>query len=167
MELSGIHLYYRKLLAVNISHKNSPTLFVNICIIKYRWKSHYPQRHSQLSRWQFFSNMSSDMIFPTMRFVRPAKAQTSLCICADWSEPLLVAWIFFEYKTSARIFFGVSKLKEAANARLSLHLSKCHIVGNHMSRLIYFFEENVRLQLEKEDFDWKRNIKIWFGNHNL
>ena len=27
--------------------------------------------------------------------------------------------------------------KEAAQARLSLHLSKCHIVGNHMSRLNY------------------------------
>ena len=27
--------------------------------------------------------------------------------------------------------------KEAAQARLSLHLLKCHIVGNHMSRLIY------------------------------
>ena len=26
-------------------------------------------------------------------------------------------------------------LKEAAQARLSLHLSKCHIIGNHMSRL--------------------------------
>ena len=25
---------------------------------------------------------------------------------------------------------------EAAQASLSLHLSKCHIVGNHMSRLI-------------------------------
>ena len=28
-------------------------------------------------------------------------------------------------------------LKEAAQAHLSLHLSKCHIVGNHMSRLNY------------------------------
>ena len=28
-------------------------------------------------------------------------------------------------------------LKEAAQACPSLHLSKCHIVGNHMSRLIY------------------------------
>ena len=27
-------------------------------------------------------------------------------------------------------------LKEAAKDGLSLHLSKCHIVGNHMSRLI-------------------------------
>ena len=26
-------------------------------------------------------------------------------------------------------------LKEAAHALLSLHLSKCHIVGNHVSRL--------------------------------
>ena len=26
-------------------------------------------------------------------------------------------------------------LKEVAQARLSLHLLKCHIVGNHMSRL--------------------------------
>ena len=26
-------------------------------------------------------------------------------------------------------------LKMATQARLSLHLSKCHIVGNHMSRL--------------------------------
>ena len=26
-------------------------------------------------------------------------------------------------------------LKEAAEARLSLHLSKCHFVGNHMPQL--------------------------------
>ena len=28
---------------------------------------------------------------------------------------------------------------EAAQARLSLNLSKCHIVGNHMSQLIWLF----------------------------
>ena len=28
-------------------------------------------------------------------------------------------------------------LKEAAEAHLSLHLSECHIVGNHMSLLNY------------------------------
>ena len=27
---------------------------------------------------------------------------------------------------------------DCVQARLSLHLSKCHIVGNHMSRLNYF-----------------------------
>ena len=33
--------------------------------------------------------------------------------------------------------YEVLSLKEAAHARLSLHLSKRHIVGNHMSRLNY------------------------------
>ena len=33
-------------------------------------------------------------------------------------------------------------LKEAAEARLSLHLSKCHIVGNHMSQLIFLEVSN-------------------------
>ena len=51
--------------------------------------------------------MSRDMRFPTMWYVRPAKAQTSLRICAIWSESLLVAWVFYEYWTS----FGVAKLK--------------------------------------------------------
>ena len=40
--------------------------------------------------------LSCDMRFPTMWCVRPAKAQTSLRIRAVWSEPLLVAWIFYE-----------------------------------------------------------------------
>ena len=31
--------------------------------------------------------------------------------------------------------FEFLSLEEAAHARLSLHLSKCHIVGNHISRL--------------------------------
>ena len=31
----------------------------------------------------------------------------------------------------------ILSLKKAAHARLSLHLSKCHIVGKHMSRLIF------------------------------
>ena len=30
------------------------------------------------------------------------------------------------------------RLKEATQARQSLHLSKCNIVGNHMSQLIYY-----------------------------
>ena len=42
--------------------------------------------------------MSRDMRFPTMWYVRPSNAQTSLRMRADWSEPLLVAWIFYEVK---------------------------------------------------------------------
>ena len=36
------------------------------------------------------------MRFPTMWYVRPDKAQISLRIRAVWSEPLLVAWIFYD-----------------------------------------------------------------------
>ena len=34
-------------------------------------------------------------------------------------------------------------LKEVAEARVSLHLSKCHIVGNLMPRLIYFISFSI------------------------
>ena len=39
----------------------------------------------------FINQVSSDTRFPTMWYERPAKAQTSLRIRADCSEPLLVA----------------------------------------------------------------------------
>ena len=41
--------------------------------------------------------LSRDMKFPTMWYVRPAKAQASLRLCAVWSEPLLVASILYTY----------------------------------------------------------------------
>ena len=40
--------------------------------------------------------MSRGMRFPTMWYVRPAKAQTSLRIGTVWSEPLLVPWLFYD-----------------------------------------------------------------------
>ena len=40
--------------------------------------------------------MSRDIRFSTMWYVRPAKPRISLRIRAVWSEPLLVAWIFYE-----------------------------------------------------------------------
>ena len=46
-----------------------------------------------------------------MWYGRPAKAQTSLRICAVWSEPLLVAWILYEFQATDWTPFGVSKLK--------------------------------------------------------
>ena len=53
--------------------------------------------------------MSSDMTFPAMWFVQPAKAQTSLRIRTVWSEPLLVAWISYDCSTFDRTAFRVSK----------------------------------------------------------
>ena len=41
-------------------------------------------------------NLSQWMRFPTMWYVRPAKDQISLRIRIVWSEPLLVAWVFYD-----------------------------------------------------------------------
>ena len=43
--------------------------------------------------WKYLSQC---MRFPTMWYVRPAKAQISLGIHTVWSEPLLTPWIFYE-----------------------------------------------------------------------
>ena len=51
------------------------------------------------------------MRFPTMLYVRPAKAQISLYLQAVWSEPLQVAWIFYDCWATDRTSIGVSKLK--------------------------------------------------------
>ena len=51
------------------------------------------------------------MSFPTMWYVRPAKPQISLRIRAVWSESLLVAWVFYDCKTTDWTPFGVYKLK--------------------------------------------------------
>ena len=52
------------------------------------------------------------MRFPTMSYVPPAKAQTSLRICAVWSEPLQVAWIFYDCWATEWTTFWISKLKK-------------------------------------------------------
>ena len=41
-----------------------------------------------------------------------------------------------EHISTWEVFSSICPLKKAAQARLSLHLSKYHIVGNHMSQLI-------------------------------
>ena len=44
-------------------------------------------------------------------YVLQAKPQISLRICAVWSEPLLVAWVFYDFQATDWTSFGVSKLK--------------------------------------------------------
>ena len=56
-------------------------------------------------------NLSGNMRFTTMWYVQPAKPHISLCIHAVWSEPLLVAWVFYECWATEWTPFGVSKLK--------------------------------------------------------
>ena len=68
----------------------------------------------------------------------------------------------------------MSKLiKDAAQAGLRLHLSKCHIAGNHMSRLNYHLQEEspkkrkmmpVKAEVEEdeteEDFDSDTEVQV-------
>ena len=71
-----------------------------------------------------------DMRFPTMWYVRPAKAQTSSAY-VQTDQSLCSS---LEYSMTVKL---LTEHHMAVQAHLSLHLSKCHIVGNHMSRLTY------------------------------
>ena len=56
-------------------------------------------------------HLSCNMRPPSMWYVRPAKSQISLRICAVWSEPFLVARIFNECQATGRTPPGASNLK--------------------------------------------------------
>ena len=60
--------------------------------------------------------LSQCMRCPTMWYVRQAKPQISLRKRAVWSEPLLVAWAFYDCKATDWTPFWVSKL----NRRLQM-----------------------------------------------
>ena len=57
-----------------------------------------------------------------------AQSDQSLCLSLDYS-------MIVKLLTEQHLEF--LSYEEAAQARLSLHISKYHIVGNHMSRLNY------------------------------
>ena len=63
-----------------------------------------------------------------MWYVRPAKAQTDKSLCQS-----------LKYSLTVKLLTGhhLEFLKEARQAHLSLHKSKFHIVGNHMSRFMW------------------------------
>ena len=95
------------------------------------------ERHRGVAASPIKSHLSRDRRFPKMWYVWSAKPQISLRVRAVWSEPLLVAWIFYDCLATERTSFPISKLKRRLQARLSLFMSKCHIVGNHMPWFIY------------------------------
>ena len=64
-----------------------------------------------------------------MLYVRPAYAQSDKSLCCSFAYSMNVKLL-----TEHHLEF--LSLKGAAQARLSLYLSKCHIVGNHVSGLI-------------------------------
>ena len=63
------------------------------------------------SQFEHPKQTSHDNRFPTMWYVRPAKPQISLRIRAIQSEPLLVAWIFYECWATDQTSFGIFELK--------------------------------------------------------
>ena len=87
-----------------------------------------------------------DMRFPTMWYVQPANPQISLRIPAVWSEPLLVAWILYVCKGVEGTTLGVSKLKMGLHRLIWVHLSKCRIVGNHVTaQMLYDCQQSPSL----------------------
>ena len=69
-----------------------------------------------------------------MRFVRPAKTQTSLRVLISvFASRLNIRWLLSYWPNTIWSFYAK---KKAAQAHMRLHLSKCHIFGNHMSWLI-------------------------------
>ena len=66
----------------------------------------------------FSHHMSRDMRF---WYVRQAKPQISLRIRAVLSEPLLVAWVFYDCYATDWTSFGVSKLKRRLHRLVSVY----------------------------------------------
>ena len=55
-----------------------------------------------------------------------AQSHPSVCLSLEY---------YMTVKLLIEQYLNFKAKKEATQARLSLHLSKCHIVGNHISRL--------------------------------
>ena len=79
---------------------NLNSIFDHYKHIQHPISGHYWLVRTQTINGIYFSNqcMSRDMRFLKTWYVRPSKAQTSLCICAAWSEHLLIAWIVLTVK---------------------------------------------------------------------
>ena len=86
-------------------------------------------------------DMSRGLRFPAMWYVRPAEAQTSLRICAVWSEPLLVAWKSMLVKLLTEHHLGFQSLTggctdsyESSYVKIP-HCWKSHVTA-HLSLLL-------------------------------
>ena len=98
--------------------------------------------------------------------MRPAKAQTSLRICAVWSEPLLVAWIFSECYTTDWTSFGVSKLKRGLHRLDRVYTCQNATLLEISCRGSKSYSCDLEIIWIKICRNSKLKIKIcWFGNN--
>ena len=106
-----------------------------------------------MSIWE----MSRDMSFPTMWYVRPAKAQTTLRICAVWSEPQLVDWISYDCQATDWTPFGVSKLNRRLHRLVWVYTCwKSHVTVQMLASSCY---RKVSVSLHQKR--WKLNCHIY------
>ena len=83
--------------------------------------------------------MTQCIRFPTIRYVRPAKPQINLRIRAVWSEPLIVAWVFYDCYATDWTPFGVSSLKGCCRGSSeSTHVKMPHCWKSHDTAQIWY-----------------------------
>ena len=106
-----------------------------LCDSFFVWYSYCDITYSIYEPWHKISN---NVVCATSKASdQPAHTRSLIiafacCLTILWvlSYWLNILWSFYAYK-------------EAAQALLSLHFSKCHIVGNHMPRLIIMCLESI------------------------
>ena len=98
------------------------SLWIHYINQNYKFYKNYINRATEQ---MLIYHMSSNIRFPTMWHVLPAKAQTSLRKCAVWSEPLLVACLFNEVSLWPNSILEILSLKGGC---IGHGLSK-HILG--------------------------------------
>ena len=90
------------------------------------------------------------MRFPTMWYVRPANSQISLRIRTVWSEPLLVAWVFYDCWATDWAPFGVSKLKRRLQRLVRTYtcqkatLLEISCTGSYLSAICLYFSKKIK-----------------------
>ena len=101
------------------------------------------------------NEMSRDIWFPTMWYVRPAKPQISLRICAVWPGPLLVAWLFYECYATDWTSFGVSKLERRLHMLIWVYTCQNATLLKITCHGSYTFEEHI--------FNLSTFVCYWYG----
>ena len=96
-------------------------------------------------------NLSHNMRFPTILYMRPAKPQISLRIRAVWSQPLLVACIFYECSaTELQSLKGDCTSSSEPTLVKMPHCWKSHVAA----QLLWFWSSK---WLHQQSDNWKLN----------
>ena len=117
-----------------------------------------PERYAcktECLTFEYWYNKAWEMISLIFNIIEPRHKVSNNVVCATskrsdqpaHTRSLIRAFvrrlnILWQLSYWLNIILGFYTWKEAAQVHLSLHLSKYHIVGNHMSRLNYYYTRN-------------------------